>query len=190
MINLTALQLSRAREALQHIPKAAPKAIAAAINRSAESAKTEAGRKAVENYNVLARDVKNTIHIQKASANARQILSVISSSGPRIPLIKFKVRPGGITSRTSPIIKVAVLKGGGVKAMPKAFITKGKSSGIVNVLQRQTKERYPIHIKYGPAIPEMIGAEKVKKFVESRAIEVLDNRLEHEISRILRGVGL
>lgn len=190
MIYLTALQLSRAREALQHIPKAAPKAIVAAINRSADSAKTEAGRRAAENYNVLVRDVKSTIHITKASAGSRQILSVVSSAGSRIPLIKFKVRPGGITSRASPIIKVAVLKNGGAKAMPKAFITKGKSSGIINVMQRQTEERYPIHIKYGPAIPEMIGNEKVKKFVEFRAMAVLDDRVEHEISRILRGVGL
>ena len=190
MIDLTALQLSRARGALQHIPNAAPKAIVAAINRSADSAKTEAGRKVAENYNIIVRDVRSTIHIKKATASSRQILAVVSSSGTRIPLIKFKVRPGGITKRTSPIIKVAVLKGGGAKALPHAFVTKGKNTGITNVMQRQTEERYPIHIKYGPAVPEMLGTNKVKNFVESRAMEVLDNRLEHEINRILRGVGL
>ncbi|MGL5511924.1 MAG: phage tail protein [Sporomusa sp.] len=69
--------------------------------------------------------------------------------------------------------------------MPGAFIEKGTSSGRLHVLQREGKDRYPLHIKYGPSVPQMIGAEKTRTFIEDRAYGVLANRLDYEINRLL-----
>jgi len=184
MIQFNAEQIRRAEMLLGQIRGAIPKVQARAINRAAVAAKTSIVEQARKEYYVSVAGVRDKIKI--TNATEEKPYARIKAKGTRIELVNFKTDPNAVGKRTS-VLKVAVVKGGGFKELPGAFLAKGISSGKVHVLKRTGKERYPIHIKYGISVPEMIGSNKVRLVVEERAREVLDNRLEHEINRVLEG---
>lgn len=183
MIEFTAEQIEKAERMLEHIPGAAPKAMARALNRAAESAKTEAGRKVRESYYVKSSDVSSTIKIYKASET--DLNALVISRGNLMPLMKFRVTPRKPTpNRKKPI--VARVKRGSGGPIKHAFVAR-MNSGHIGVFTRAGKQRIPINENYGPSIPEMLNSESVSAWVEQKATETLDKRLDHEISRILKG---
>jgi hypothetical protein len=170
--------------------KKAPTVIMRALNRAAESAKTDIAKQATENYWVKSAEVKKTMTITKASKG--KLLAVVTSKATRRELTAFKVSPKKPMPKKPPkVVKVAVKKEGGLKELLGTFVQAGTSSGKPHVLQRATPKRYPIHIKYGPSVPEMIGANlskrQFKRFVEDKVKETYERRLDHEIARIIEG---
>lgn len=181
MIEVTADHIERAEQLLKHIPNAAPKALSRAINRAAESARTEAARKVRETYFIPHNAVLSTIKIDKASEG--RLMAKVTSRGHATPLINFRVTPKQPQPRRkSPIIvRVKQGQGGSVK---RAFVARMKS-GHVGVFERAGKKRTPIRQLFGPPIPEMLGNPTVTDWVEQKAAERLDERLDHEIGRML-----
>jgi len=195
MIELTAEQLARAEAALSHIPGAAQKAAAAAINRAAQSAMTAASKAARENYYVKHSDVLNTMKLYRATP--ADLSAMVVSRGHLLALSKFRVTPKNPNpakaakarwkkGKASPLV-ARVRKGEG-GSIPGAFVARVES-GHVGVFRRTTKAKYPVEHLYGPAIPQMLGSRSVSEAVETRAKEQLETRLEHEINRILEGYG-
>ena len=186
MIDLTDEQLKKANDYLGHIPGALPKAVSSAVNRAAEGARTDAVSKAREEYVIQAGRIRETIEIRKANASNLSA-SVISRGRPRA-LSYFKIRPGRVTKRKPPEgVHVQVKRSGG-GPISKAFVAK-MASGHIGVFNREGKAKFPIVQRYGPSVPQMIGGTSVQKHVELGAMRRLDDRLDHEINRILRGIG-
>ncbi len=92
MIDFDENQFRRIQEVLQHLPNDIPKAAASAINRANESARTEAVRKARDEYVIQASQVRKTIDIRKASAS--NLFASMRSKGRPRPLSMFKIRQG------------------------------------------------------------------------------------------------
>lgn len=186
MITLDAGQVARAEAVLRHIPGGAPKAIANALNRAAEGARTEAVRKVRERYLIRAKDVNETIRVRKASADDHRV--IIRSTGTSMALSKFRITPSAPPSkqRKNPIV-VRVIKGGGgpVKG---AFVARMASSHI-GVFHRAGRARLPLVERYGPSVPQMLGHESVTQYIKEQAADRVEKRLDHEIERMLRGVG-
>lgn len=185
MIDLTVQQLEKAERALEHIPGAVPRAAANAINRAADSAKTEAARKVRETYYIKHGDVLSTIKIYGASAG--DLSATVISRGSVIALTKFRVTPRQPQPKKRRTVIVRVKKGEG-GPIQGAFIA-GMNSGHVNVFNRIGKSRLPIVGRYGPSVPQMIGSDDVRIWVEDKSRERLESRLDHEISRILGANG-
>lgn len=183
MIEFTAEQIDRAERLLGHIPGAAPKAMARAINRATESARTEAARKVRSMYYISQKDVTATIKIYPATPS--DLSAMVVSRGNLIALTKFRVTPNKPQPKRRREIIVRVKRGAG-GPIKKAFVARMKS-GHVGVFKRAGKQRYPIDQLYGPSIPEMIGNPTVTGWVEEKARERLDQRLDHEIKRALEG---
>lgn len=183
MIELTAEQIDRAERLLERIPGAAPKAMARAINRATESARTEAARKVRALYYITQKDVTSTIKIYKASPS--DLSAMVLSRGNLIALTKFRVTPKKPQPKRRREIIVRVKRGGG-GVVKKAFVARMKS-GHIGVFKRAGERRYPIDQMYGPSIPEMLGNSSVTGWVEEKARERLDQRLDHEINRLLEG---
>ena len=181
MIMVHAEDLIRAKELLQHIPGGIQQATARAINRALDSGVTAASRKAREEYYVSHKAIITSVTFNRARTD--KLIGAATSRGSKRELIEFRVNPN--SAKRVPMVRVAVKKGSGMKEFPGAFVAAGTSSGNLHVLKRVGEKRYPLHVKYGPSVPEMIGAPNVKKFVEDRAREVLLVRLEHEIGRLL-----
>lgn len=183
MIEVTAQQIDRAERMLEHIPDAAPKALSRAINRAAEVARTEAARKVRETYYIRHQDVISTIKLHKASHS--HLAASVTSRGHAIPLTRFRVTPKQPEPRRKRPIMVRVKRGEG-GPIKSAFVAK-MQSGHLGVFQRVGRRRTPIKEFYGPPIPQMLGNPSVAAWVEKKAAERLDERLEHEITQALEG---
>jgi len=186
VIQIDPKQIERAEILLKDIPNGASKAIVNALNRSVEGARTDAVKKVRERYIIKAKDVRDTIQIKKATYD--DLTAIVKASGSPVALSKFKITPSSPpkTRRKKPIIARVTRGGGG--PIPGAFVAK-MESGHVGVFERVGKARLPIKQLYGPSVPQMLGHESVTEYVEEQAREKVEKRLEHEINRLLKGVG-
>lgn len=183
MIELTVSQIEKAERMLAHIPGAAPRAMSNAINRATDSAKTEAARKAREQYYITHKDVLSTMKMYRASA--QDLTASVVSRGNLIALPKFRVTPAKPQPRRKKPITVRVKRGQG-GPVRKAFVA-GMRSGHTGVFMRSGKKRFPIEQMFGPSVPQMLESRSVNAWVSQKANETLDKRLDHEINRVLEG---
>lgn len=184
-ISISSEGIKKAEKLLGHIPKAVETAVSNAVNRAALAGRTGAVKKSKEEYEVKTSTVRGAIRIIKARPS-RHAQAVIRAQGKPIPLIKFKVSPGNTPRRQPKVYKVAVKKNG-MKDVPGVFVARMKNNHL-GVFQREGKSRIPIEKKYGPSIPQMLKSDSVSEYVEERAVEVLESRLENEIKRALGGI--
>lgn len=186
MIIISAGQMDRAKLLLKQIPGGAPKAVVNALNRAAEGARTDAVKKVRDRYFIRAKDVRDTIVLKKASVDNPSV--IIRSTGSPIALSKFRVTPSRPPAkvRKNPIV-VRVVRGGG-GPVKNAFVAR-VASGHIGVFHRAGKSRLPIIQRYGPSVPQMLGHESVTQYIEEQARDRLEKRLDHEIERMLKGVG-
>lgn len=185
MIKLKAEQIDKAESLLSDIPGAAPKAMAGAINRAVTSSRTEASRKVREKYYVKHKDVISTIKLYRASSG--DLSGMIISRGHLLALTKFRVTPKRPQPKRKSPVKVRVKRGEG-GPIKNAFVAR-MQSGHTGVFARVGKQRLPIQERFGPSVPQMLDSRDVREWVEQKASEILDKRLEHEINRRLEGKG-
>ena len=79
------------------------------------------------------------------------------------------------------------MKGGG-ETFDSAFIAKMKS-GHIGIFERITSKRFPIEEKMGLSAAQMVKNEVIMEKLTQEAQEKVDERLKHEIDRILNGHG-
>ncbi len=185
MIEITSETIERVETLLAGIPKGAERAFSNAINRGLSRVKTGAEKRVKEVYTVQsgALSAATNVRIQKASTG--DLAGYVSFSGCKIPLFKFKVTPKAPGIRKE--VHAAVKKGGGT-AFEDAFVAQMKS-GHIGVFERETKKRFPIEEKMGLSAAQMVGNENIIKPLEEEAQKLVNERLEHEIDRILSGYG-
>ena len=104
----------------------------------------------------------------------------------QIPLYRFNVSPTLPVQRAT--VSAAVLNESGRTPFAHAFIAKMKS-GHTGMFERDGTSRLPITEFMGPSAAQMAGNSVVVEQVEEKAQEVVNKRLEHEITRILNGYG-
>lgn len=182
MITVDASTIKEVEEELGQYKSKAPLAISRALNRAATNAKTNASKKAREQYNIKAKDINATIKLTKATRSS--LGALVKSQGERIPLIKFKVSPSTPKPKNPPKVLQIGVKKNGLKELVGAFVVDISGN---KVFKRTTSKRLPIEQLFGPAIPQMLGNTSVKDFIESEATNMFDQRLDHEIQRIMEG---
>lgn len=70
-----------------------------------------------------------------------------------------------------------------------AFIAQMPAYNHVGVFTRTGKERFPVEEKMGLSMAQMVGNDKVLEQLEQEAQKTVDQRIEHEITRLLNGYG-
>jgi hypothetical protein len=174
-------QLDHARRALQAIPGGVERAAVPAMNRAALAAKTFGIRKLTGTYATRRANVGRTVRMERATRGS--LVAGFSSSGNRLPLTSFQVRPGGRSTKSNEL-SVTVRKDSGGAGIKRGFVNALKS-GRLAVLQREGSARYPIRALFGPAVPQMFNEAGVREEVEGRGMEMLTKRFDHEIGRLL-----
>lgn len=157
----------------------APVIISSAMNRSITALSTELTKGIRSKYHIKAGQIKDAT--KKTNASPGNLSAQVNISGKPIGLDKFKVTPKTVNPRRKSPIKVAVKKGGGAPV-------KGAFNANVNglkVMRRTTKKRLPIERLYGPAIPQMAKNEEVANAARRRGGQVFEERLKHEIRRLV-----
>ena len=177
-ITATSEQIEKAVKMLTGVPGGAEKALSLSLNRALDSAKTEAVRAVAEEYTVKQKIIRPTMRVKKSSTS--NLEAEITSVGGSLNLLaNFKVSPRtDTTGNKRQPIRVEIRKKG---TLTRSFVHKN------HVWSRIGKERLPIRPLYGPAVPVMLNNEQIVDRVTDKAIETVDKRIDHEISRILDG---
>lgn len=199
-IEISAETMERVQTLLANVPKGAERAYMNAINRGLSRVKTAAwqGIKQVYTVQAAALNAATNTRIQKASTG--NLAGFVHFAGYKIPLYKFKVspkQPGG-----KKLVRASVKKGGGA-TFESAFIAAMKSghvgiferTGEQGIVGRLAKAKTPggtmhtekLEEKMGLSTAQMAGRETVSRQVQEEAQRLVNERLEHEIDRLLNG---
>ena len=156
------------------------KAIGAAMKRAADSAKTQAGRYASETYYISKGDFMKACRIttnMKGGSGGVTSIELIFA-GKVLTLISF----GAKGSKNGGVYAAPKYGGGNIRS---AFIK--AIYGQTGVWERVGRARFPVEQKYGPSTGHMMQDEGVSDKLTDHIQEVFDQRIEHEITRILNG---
>lgn len=171
--------LEAVAERLGEFRNKAPNAAANALNRSLTNVSSNLKKEVRAKYHVKAGDIQKTLKIKRASA--AKLSAEVRSTGSPISLEKFKVSPKTVNPRRKTQLKIAIKKNG-TKQILGAFIADVNGN---KVFKRVGKNRLPIDKLFGPSVPQMADEEGVVDVVNTKAAETYEQRLEHEINRIL-----
>lgn len=185
MIEISSEDIERVETMLTGVPKGAERAFSAAINRGLSHTKTQAFKKVRNVYAVNQNELNKATRTRVQKANTGNLAGYVSFSGVKIPLYKFQVTPK--TPRTGKKVRAGVMKNGGA-TFEDAFIAK-MDSGHTGIFERITSKRLPIEEKMGLSAAQMVKNEVIMEQLEKEAQEKVDERLKHEIDRILNGYG-
>lgn len=187
MIQITNEQIERVNLILSSVPKGAEKAITSVIRRANNTVRTEAVKGITSVYAISRQNVRaeTTINVRTQKVDGG-VVGTVSFAGYKIPLYRFNVSP------TLPVqhatVSAAVLNESGRTPFAEAFIAKMKS-GHTGMFERDGTARLPITEFMGPSTAQMAANSVVLEAVEDKAQEVINKRVEHEITRILNGYG-
>lgn len=183
MIEITNEQIERVHAVLGGIQGGAEKVFYNAINRALSTVRSESGNAIREVYNIKKRDISGNQRIKRASSS--DLAGEIEFAGTVIPLIKFKVSPSEPKHKT---VSVSVLKEESDKRLAEAYVADLGVYGV-GVFERMTRKRESSAQLFGPSVAHMAENVNVLDKMESVAQEKLNERIDHEMTRILNGYG-
>lgn len=176
-------QIDKASRYLAGIPEGTERAVLNAMRRAMESARTAGTYKIFEVYDLFATygDVRRSFCMTKRPSR-KDLTAQLTSRGMNLPMYKFLYKPTrDTTGKRRRLVRVSVKRDGGLKPLGQGFVHQG------GVYQRVGKTSYPINPVYGVSIPQMLGNKEVVNVVESTMVKVTEERLDHEIYRLLNG---
>lgn len=157
---------------LKNSDKQLEKALYFAKNRALNTVKTELARGVSKKYDTKQKTIRDRTRVNKNTGE-------VSVTGSPIRLFKFRVTP---TSPRKQLVTASVKRAS--KSLPNAFVQQMRN-GTIGVFERVGKSRYPIRQLYSVSAPQMAGNEEVLEGAMERASIVFDERLSHEIGRLL-----
>lgn len=157
---------------LKNADKQLEKALYFAKNRALNTVKTELARGVPKKYDTKQKTIRDRTRVNKNTGE-------VSVTGSPIRLFKFRVTP---TSPRRQLVTASVKRAR--KSLPNAFVQR-MGNGTTGVFERVGKSRYPIRQLYTVSAPQMAGNEEVLEGAMERASIVFDERLSHEIGRLL-----
>lgn len=157
---------------LKNSDKQLEKALYFAKNRALNTVKTELARGVPKKYDTKQKTIRDRTRVNKNTGE-------VSVKGSPIRLFKFRVTP---TSPRKQLVTASVKRAS--KSLPNAFVQQMRN-GAIGVFERVGKSRYPIRQLYSVSAPQMAGSEEVLEGAMERASIVFDERLSHEIGRLL-----
>ena len=157
---------------LKNSDKQLEKALYFAKNRALNTVKTELARGVPKRYDTKQKTIRDRTRVNKNTGE-------VSVTGSPIRLFKFRVTP---TSPRKQLVTASVKRAS--KSLPNAFVQQMRN-GTIGVFERVGKSRYPIRQLYSVSAPQMAGNEEVLEGAMERVSIVFDERLSHEIGRLL-----
>lgn len=185
MIEITESQMNRVDAILSNVKNARYKVFSNAINRGLAAGRTEGVKAIRQTYNVNAGTINKYGKIKLDKASEAGTVGQIEFSGTVIPLMRFKVAPKKVNEKKT--VTAAVLRNGTGKQITRAYVTDLKNG--IGVFKRYSRKRETSQTLYGPSVAHMAENLNVLPKMEEKAQKVINERVEHEIERILRGYG-
>lgn len=189
-INIDTKPIDRISKELTGFEKEVGQATYLALNRTTEYVATQIGKIVPKSYQIKSSDVKSSL--KKNLASKTNLTASVESSGHTLSFAHFPFTPKTPRKTKRSIFESAVMvtiKKGQKVLSRKGFVmsTGAKSEEKVqyNVFKRLGKSRFPIAPIRTLSIPQMITNEKVGEQVQQLAQVKLEERLDHEITRLM-----
>ena len=165
--------------------KIARRALNAAINRALDSMKTQLARETVTRYYVTSSSIRRTLNARTTTV-AGVKRGIITSRAPRLSLAAFKISPRSASYRMrGRKYQAAVKHEGGMKGLAaNVFYIPGRKR-MYKRISPGGKGFQNIRGIFGPAIPQMLKNEETFKAVKENTERVFNERLSHEVKRLL-----
>lgn len=209
MIEVSEQTIDRIHTILAGIQDADKKVLKPALTRGLMAGKTAAGKAVRQTYHISAGDFSSRGYMKynSVSQSSDGIVGSIEYSGGVIPLIKFKVSPN--TPKQGKTPSAAVLKASSLVPFTRkkdTFVARMKT-GHIGIFERRenvysggryttktgkvgrNKHNQAIKELLSPSVPQMVGNDTVMQTVEDRVNEVINQRIDHEIDRLLSKNG-
>lgn len=172
-------QLNGARGLLADIRGGYEAAVSRALNRSLASGRAAAVSAIRQEYAIKASKVRKRFSLERATRQSLE--GVLSAKGPNLPLSDFKFKPKeDTTGNARKPVRVSVKNKGGLKRLGDSFVWKGL------ILKRVGTASLPVTAPKGPAVPILAGNPAVEQSVEAVMTTVFSERLDHEVTEIMR----
>ncbi len=189
MIEVSEQTIDRIHTILAGIQDADKTVLKNAMARALMAGKTKAKSQAAAVYRIKQGEFSKNAYIKykgiKHHADG-EMIGEIEFAGRPVPLIRYKVTPA--VPKKEKTVAAAVMK----TNSPIPFNRKND----VHVLQMKSGhigifkgEGGKLKELYGPSPPRMVGNEEVMDKIAERVNEVLNDRIEHEIERLLNKYG-
>lgn len=185
MIQITADQIERVSMILSSVPQGAEQALKSAIQRANSTVRSETLKGITSVYAISRQEVRaeSTIKIETQTENGG-VIGIVSFAGYKLPMYRFNVTPTMPGTRAT--VQAALMRGEARTPFAEAFVARMRNTHV-GIFERKEDERLPIEEKMGLAVAQMAGNTVVLEQVEEKAQEVINKRIEHEITRILNG---
>lgn len=176
--------VERANKLLAGIPGGIWKASYAALRRAGDQAKTKAGQFAAAEYTINKGDfMRNVTSKTSITGGSGGVASLnIRYAGNVLPLLTFNTRYSGDGQ-----IQTQVKRSGGTAVLEHAFAA--RVFGPTAVFERVGSRRFPVEQKFGPSTAHMMQNEQVIEKMDETIQTSFEQRMEHEITRLLNGWG-
>lgn len=181
-------QLKEIQRILRGVPRALPKVVSRAINKSATRARAESVRKLAKHVNLKQKRIREDIQIQKATYSNWS--AAVQARGSTIPIREFattKIVPAGAGfHRPKRGITYMIERAAGRRDKPRGFFAR-MDSGHIGVFVREGKERLHIHEQFGPSVGgTFANALSLIAAVTRDAYQNLEKNLDTQVDLILR----
>ena len=166
------------------------KALAAALNRTADKARTEMRTAITDEYAIKAGDVRSRLNVKRASAKGLKLVAVLevlpgSRRGRSMNVIHFLRRqPTPIRRRHGAQLQFQFRKKGGLKQIPGTFVVTHNRGTFVASRIPGSKD---IESKQVIDVPQMFNARKITARVIARINREFPIEAERAINAYLRG---
>lgn len=176
--------LDRINKILSGVPGGAFKATYSAMKRAGSTAKTKAGQFAAAEYTISKGSFMQNVHskVNVSGGHGGVAGLSISFAGSVLPLLTFNTkysRGGQITTQ--------VKRNGGAATLQHAFVA--SIYGGIGVYERVGAPRFPVEQKFGPSTGHMMQNEEVVEKMEQAIVSTFEQRIDHEMLRVLNGWG-
>lgn len=174
--------LDRVSKILAGIPGGVQKAVGSALARAGRSGRTVAARAITKEYAIsYTQVIANVRNINRSSGSGSSMEVTFGYAGNVIPLVRFDTTVSG-----DGYVQTRVKQSSSKEILDRAFQAQvGAHTGI---FERVGDDRFPIKELFGPAVPQMMYSnEDVMDEIENKVVETYQNRIDHEITRILNG---
>lgn len=186
VVDVAESSLDRVQKVLAGISGGWQKAVGSALSRAAAAGKTVAKKAVTQEYTIsqgeFLAQTKNINHYVLEGFGGVSV--EFGYVGYVIPLMKFNTsmgRDGRVTTQ--------VTRGGGKETLDRAF--KAHMGQHIGIYERVGESRNPVKELYGPSTPQMMYSnEAVTDAVEEKMAETYEERIDHEMIRLLNGWGV
>ena len=193
-INIDTKQIERLAKELKGFEKEVAEATYHALNRTVDHVFAQVGKIVPKAYAIKKKDVTETLKKNKPSHS--KLEASVTSIGRRLSFAHFPYTPKTPRRSKRSVFDTAVMatikKSKGKVLSRKGFVAstgaKSAEKTQYNVFKRLGKSRLPIAPIRTLSVPQMITNEKVGEQVQQSAQTMLEQRLDHEITRIMTSI--